>query len=108
MMGTTIVDPQTHPTWIRLALPYRAPMKRSMAMTRRVSISERKKEKPLFNKDFSFGGLYWTRTSDPIDVNDVLYQLSQQTTTPSDSLLHQSHDNSDAKNFQKRVYYNDL
>ena len=26
-----------------------------------------------------FGGLYWTRTSDPIDVNDVLYQLSQQT-----------------------------
>ena len=25
------------------------------------------------------GGLYWTRTSDPIDVNDVLYQLSQQT-----------------------------
>ena len=24
-------------------------------------------------------GLYWTRTSDPIDVNDVLYQLSQQT-----------------------------
>ena len=28
-----------------------------------------------------FGGLYWTRTSDPIDVNDVLYQLSQQTIT---------------------------
>ena len=27
----------------------------------------------------NFGGLYWTRTSDPIDVNDVLYQLSQQT-----------------------------
>ena len=27
-----------------------------------------------------YGGLYWTRTSDPIDVNDVLYQLSQQTT----------------------------
>ena len=26
-------------------------------------------------------GLYWTRTSDPIDVNDVLYQLSQQTIT---------------------------
>ncbi len=26
-----------------------------------------------------YGGLYWTRTSDPIDVNDVLYQLSQQT-----------------------------
>ena len=25
------------------------------------------------------GGLYWTRTSDPIDVNDVLYQLSQGT-----------------------------
>ena len=28
---------------------------------------------------FWCGGLYWTRTSDPIDVNDVLYQLSQQT-----------------------------
>ena len=27
----------------------------------------------------SFGGAYWTRTSDPIDVNDVLYQLSQST-----------------------------
>ena len=26
-----------------------------------------------------FGGAYWTRTSDPIDVNDVLYQLSQST-----------------------------
>ena len=25
------------------------------------------------------GGAYWTRTSDPIDVNDVLYQLSQST-----------------------------
>ena len=30
-------------------------------------------------KPFVCGGLYWTRTSDPIDVNDVLYQLSQQT-----------------------------
>lgn len=26
-----------------------------------------------------YGGLYWTRTSDPIDVNDVLYQLSHAT-----------------------------
>ncbi len=25
---------------------------------------------------FLYGGTYWTRTSDPIDVNDVLYQLS--------------------------------
>ena len=31
-----------------------------------------------------FGGLYWTRTSDPIDVNDVLYQLSHAT-MPIDS-----------------------
>ena len=32
-----------------------------------------------------YGGLYWTRTSDPIDVNDVLYQLSHATIrcTPS-------------------------
>jgi hypothetical protein len=31
-------------------------------------------------RQLAAGGLYWTRTSDPIDVNDVLYQLSQQTT----------------------------
>ena len=41
------------------------------------------------------GGLYWTRTSDPIDVNDVLYQLSQQTTlrfvVPSSSDYQLSH-----------------
>ena len=34
-------------------------------------------ENAVFSR--AFGGLYWTRTSDPIDVNDVLYQLSQQT-----------------------------
>lgn len=34
------------------------------------------KKRPAFQR---VGGLYWTRTSDPIDVNDVLYQLSQQT-----------------------------
>ena len=33
------------------------------------------------------GGLYWTRTSDPIDVNDVLYQLSQQTGTLEKRLI---------------------
>ncbi len=38
-------------------------------------------EKTLDFQGFSLGGLYWTRTSDPIDVNDVLYQLSQQTIT---------------------------
>ena len=38
-----------------------------------------KKLEPLYIKG-SRSGLYWTRTSDPIDVNDVLYQLSQQTT----------------------------
>ena len=39
------------------------------------------KEKALqdLNLQGLSGGLYWTRTSDPIDVNDVLYQLSQQT-----------------------------
>ena len=32
-----------------------------------------------------FGGLHWTRTSDPIDVNDVLFQLNhhQQGTAPT-------------------------
>ena len=35
-------------------------------------------------------GLYWTRTSDPIDVNDVLYQLSQQTiSTGTDDIIAQ-------------------
>ena len=33
----------------------------------------------MMDQAFSFGGAYWTRTSDPIDVNDVLYQLSQST-----------------------------
>lgn len=37
------------------------------------------KKSPTF-ADRGLRGLYWTRTSDPIDVNDVLYQLSQQTT----------------------------
>ena len=32
-------------------------------------------------------GLYWTRTSDPIDVNDVLYQPSQQTANFEKSLF---------------------
>ena len=41
------------------------------------------KEKTLEYQGFSSGGLYWTRTSDPIDVNDVLYQLSQQTISMS-------------------------
>ena len=42
--------------------------------------TERKpNEKPPMKGGFSFGGAYWTRTSDPIDVNDVLYQLSQST-----------------------------
>ena len=36
-------------------------------------------EKPPVKGGLSFGGAYWTRTSDPIDVNDVLYQLSQRT-----------------------------
>ena len=44
---------------------------------------ERVNPNPFFKKKkfglYWFGGLYWTRTSDPIDVNDVLYQLSQQT-----------------------------
>ena len=36
-------------------------------------------KKPPVKGGFLFGGAYWTRTSDPIDVNDVLYQLSQST-----------------------------
>ena len=40
-----------------------------------------KKKKPckhFYLQGFD-GGLYWTRTNDPRDVNTVLYQLSQQT-----------------------------
>ena len=36
-----------------------------------------KKLEPLYCKG-SRRGLYWTRTSDPIDVNEVLYPLSRQ------------------------------
>ena len=39
----------------------------------------KKKEKPDFSS-FSCGGDSWTRTNDPIDVNDVLYRLSHATT----------------------------
>ena len=42
---------------------------------------EGKKMEALDLQGLPGGGLYWTRTSDPIDVNDVLYQLSQQTIT---------------------------
>ena len=38
-----------------------------------------KKTEALILQGLPHRGLYWTRTSDPIDVNDVLYQLSQQT-----------------------------
>lgn len=38
-----------------------------------------KKRNPRTCRFEDFGGAYWTRTSDPIDVNDVLYQLSQST-----------------------------
>ena len=46
-----------------------------------VRIGNESQNKMLRDKSRSIliGGLYWTRTSDPIDVNDVLYQLSQQT-----------------------------
>ena len=40
----------------------------------------KKKSPDFLEKSGLFhGGAYWTRTSDPIDVNDVLYQLSQST-----------------------------
>ena len=34
-----------------------------------------KKKKRLirYGSSFFYGGAYWTRTSDPIDVNDVLW-----------------------------------
>ena len=44
--------------------------------------SSGQKEKPLIYKGFpGVGGRNRTRTCDPIDVNDVLYQLSHATLT---------------------------
>ena len=40
---------------------------------------DKRKGLPYGRVSETSGGAYWTRTSDPIDVNDVLYQLSQQT-----------------------------
>ena len=40
---------------------------------------KQRKRKPPMDGWFLFGGAYWTRTSDPLDVNEVLYQLSQST-----------------------------
>ena len=37
-----------------------------------IPMEKMKKESPGFKDFLLFGGLYWTRTSDPIDVNDVL------------------------------------
>jgi len=37
------------------------------------------KEKTFHPKMKGFGGAYWTRTSDPIDVNDVLYRTGWST-----------------------------
>ena len=39
----------------------------------------KKKKVPDFSRTFEVGGRNRTRTCDPIDVNDVLYQLSHAT-----------------------------
>ena len=41
-----------------------------------------KKDERLDFSSLSSGGDSWTRTNDPIDVNDVLYRLSHATTLP--------------------------
>ena len=43
------------------------------------ALSEYQKKRPPLRMVFSFGGAYWTRTSDPIDVNDVLYRTGWST-----------------------------
>ena len=40
--------------------------------------------KSLLDNPFLFGGASWTRTNDPIDVNDVLYRLSHGTMSLDD------------------------
>ena len=39
--------------------------------------TEYENPRPLLTEDC--GGAYWTRTSDPIDVNDVLYHSGRST-----------------------------
>ena len=46
----------------------------------------KKEEKLDFSSFSAVGGDSWTRTNDPIDVNDVLYRLSHATT-----LVHRTH-----------------
>ena len=77
------------PLTTRLAIPQAA--KKSAVTSRQLSAKHRAWKAPYALCKLSLqktrhyevpgvsGGLYWTRTSDPIDVNDVLYQLSQQT-----------------------------
>lgn len=48
-----------------------------------MSFQDKKNPNPFFKKTrfglYGFGGRNRTRTCDPIDVNDVLYQLSHAT-----------------------------
>ena len=77
--GRTPED-KTYSRWLRELFCAVAGALTSMSFTlidKRAVIVDMHEKTALFGRNF--GGLYWTRTSDPIDVNDVLYQLSQQT-----------------------------
>ena len=50
-----------------------------MSLVRKSGMYKKKSPDFLMKSGLFHGGAYWTRTSDPIDVNDVLYQLSQST-----------------------------
>ena len=68
------------PFYVGLNPPQAAAAGKLRRCERAENQSENETKKPRkANLAGLIGGLYWTRTSDPIDVNDVLYQLSQQT-----------------------------
>ena len=65
------------------------------------------KEKLDFSS-FSCGGDSWTRTNDPIDVNDVLYRLSHATTHRFEVPTKVSYRLSHATSFrEQRALYHD-
>ena len=53
----------------------------------KIRLIMQRKKKLDFSSFSRFGGDSWTRTNDPIDVNDMLYRLSHATALCSDTLI---------------------
>jgi hypothetical protein len=67
------------PTWLVIDVNEMLATRQRAQQAMKLTTSEAVEYEKTARSGRHFGGLYWTRTSDPIDVNDVLYQLSQQT-----------------------------